>query len=267
MSPVAYGTFSNQAVMFASILYALALLSHMAEWSIRRPRPAAVEAAPVPVGAGPNRSPAAAEVAEPSPDRVALAGRLGVNLTAVGFIVHLAAVVARGLAADRVPWGNMYEFTLVASLGVAGMYLAMLRRYRLGWLGLPVTGFLVVVLMLAVLTLYAPPGPLVPALQSYWLVIHVTAAMIATGAFTLGALLSALFLVKQRAEKRGTAARGYLARLPSTDDMDEVAFRVHAFGFPVWTFAALLPVRSGPSTRGAASGVGTPRRCGPSSLG
>jgi cytochrome c-type biogenesis protein CcsB len=117
----------------------------------------------------------------------------------------------------------------------------LLRRYSLRWMGLLVTGFAVVVLMLAVLLLYVPAGPLVPALHSYWLVVHVVAAVIATGAFTVGAMVSALYLVKARAERRGDApATGYVARLPRAAVLDRVAYRVHAFGFPVWTFAALI---------------------------
>jgi len=141
----------------------------------------------------------------------------------------------------RVPWGNMYEFSIAGTLGVTAFYLALLRRHHLRWLGPVVTGFNVVVLMLAVLILYVEAGPLVPALDSYWLVIHVIAAIIATGAFTVGGMASLLFLVKQRAESRGEpGGTGYVARLPESSVLDRVAFRMHAFGFPIWTFAALI---------------------------
>jgi cytochrome c-type biogenesis protein CcsB len=104
-----------------------------------------------------------------------------------------------------------------------------------------VTAFEVVVLMLAVLLLYVPAGPLVPALHSYWLVIHVMAAVVASGAFAVGAIASALFLVKDRALRKGSLAPGsYLDRLPELSVLDRVAYRLHAFGFPVWTFAALI---------------------------
>ena len=175
--------------------------------------------------------------------RVELFGRIGVSLTVVAALLHLVGLVSRGLGADpaRVPWGNMYEFTLTGTFGVTVFYLFLLRRYQLGWLGPVVTGFNVVVLMLAVLKLYEQAGPLVPALDSYWLVIHVIAAIIATGAFTVGGMASALFLVKQRAENRGSVrSTGYIARLPAPAALDRVAYRMHAFGFPIWTFAALI---------------------------
>jgi cytochrome c-type biogenesis protein CcsB len=201
------------------------------------------------VGAGAPASPAgetapvAGEDTARDEERVEKFGRIGVALTIVACALHFAALVSRGLGADpiRVPWGNMYEFTLAGTFGVSLMYLLLMRRYGLRWMGLLVTGFLVVVLMLDVLLLYVPAGPLVPALHSYWLVIHVTAAVIASGGFAVGAIASLLFLIKSRAVERGTLrAQGYLARLPELRVLDRVAYRVHAFAFPIWTFAALV---------------------------
>jgi cytochrome c-type biogenesis protein CcsB len=262
VSPADFASFSNNAIAFASVVYVLAFLSHVAEWAFGRSLPAADAVAvgePVAVGAPAAAAPsydgpaAADDVAVRADDAdEALAsraqklekfGRIGVALTVVAAALHLAGLVTRGLGADpaRVPWGNMYEFAVAGAFGVSAIYLVLLRKYSLRWLGVFVTGFEVVVLMLAVLLLYVPAGPLVPALQSYWLVIHVVAAVIATGAFTVGAMASALYLVKARAERRTDASStGYVARLPKAAVLDRVAYRVHAFGFPVWTFAALV---------------------------
>ena len=173
-------------------------------------------------------------------------GRIGVSLTVVAAFLHFVAVVSRGLAPDpvRVPWGNMYEFTLTGTWVVMVGYLLLYRRYSLSWLSPVVTSFVLVTLMIDVLVLYTPVVPLRDALQSPWLVIHVVAAIIATGAFTLGGMCSALFLVKERWQRRqeSGAARGggYLARLPELAVLDRVAYRTHAFAFPIWTFAALI---------------------------
>jgi cytochrome c-type biogenesis protein CcsB len=251
-----FASFSNNAIAFASVVYVLALLSHIAEWAFARSVPADVEAGaqsraarPVAVGAtaaGPAYDDSAVAGTDDL-DRKALQvevfGRIGVALTIVAAALHLAGLVTRGLASDpmRVPWGNMYEFAVAGAFGATAIYLLLLRKYSLRWLGVFVTAFSVVVLMLAVLLLYVPAGPLVPALQSYWLVIHVVAAVIATGGFTVGAMASALMLVKSRAEARGDVRRtGYVARLPTAAVLDRVAYRVHAFAFPVWTFAALV---------------------------
>jgi cytochrome c-type biogenesis protein CcsB len=261
MTSTDLAAFSNNAVAFASVVYALAFFAHLVEWAKGRSVPVEVHGA-VPVSAGVSGSVAPVDRSEPddAPDdapvpasgaapmaerseRAELYGRIGVSLTVLATLLHLAAVVTRGLGADpvRVPWGNMYEFSLTGTLVVSVTYLALLRRYDVRWLGPVVTGFAVVILMLAVLLLYVPAGPLVPALNSYWLVIHVIAAIVATGAFTVGGMASVLFLVKQRAERRDSArSTGYVARLPHSSVLDRVAYRMHAFGFPIWTFAALV---------------------------
>jgi cytochrome c-type biogenesis protein CcsB len=72
----------------------------------------------------------------------------------------------------------------------------------------------------------------------------VVAAITATGAFTLGGMCSVLFLVKERWQRKqpvdGRPSGGYLARLPELAVLDRIAYRTHAFGFPIWTFAALI---------------------------
>ncbi|HET6653665.1 MAG TPA: c-type cytochrome biogenesis protein CcsB [Nocardioides sp.] len=248
MSTADFAAFSNNAVMFASIVYVLAFVAHVVEWATGRAavepaREAALEsalAAPAPPGAV-----ATSDVppAEGDEERVDRWGRIGLALTVVAVLLHFAALVARGLGSDpvRVPWGNMYEFTLAGAFGVSLMYVLLGRRYGLRWMGLPVTGFEVVVLMLAVLLLYVPAGPLVPALHSYWLVIHVMAAVVASGAFAVGAIAAVLYLVKDRARTRGSLRPGgYLDRLPDLPALDRLSYRLHAFGFPIWTFAALV---------------------------
>jgi cytochrome c-type biogenesis protein CcsB len=244
-----FAAFSDNAVMFASIVYVLAFLAYLTESVLVRtlPVPAVRERQPVSVGADAATPPHDAGEPDDGPDdselRVERWGRIGVALTVVACALHLLGLVSRGLATDpvRVPWGNMYEFTLAGTFGVSVMYLALMRRFGLRWMGLLVTGFLVVVLMLDQLVLYEDAGPLVPALHSYWLAIHVLAAVIASGAFAMGALTLVLYLVKSRAVRRGTLRpRGYLSRLPEVATLERVAYRLHAFGFPIWTFAALV---------------------------
>ena len=192
------------------------------------------------VGAGP--APVGQEAAgtEPHNGRLAeISGRLGVLLLGIAAAVHLICLVARGMAADpnRVPWGNMYEFTISGTFFVTVTFLVLYRRFSLAWLGPIVAGFAVSVLMVAVIWLHGPVSPLREALNSPWLVIHVVSAVIATGAFTIGAMASVLYLVKSRTGERET---GYLSRVPSPAKLDVFSYRVHAFAFPVWTFAVLI---------------------------
>jgi cytochrome c-type biogenesis protein CcsB len=149
------------------------------------------------------------------------------------------SLVGRGLGADpaRVPWGNMYEFTISGTFVVTLIYLLAYRRFGLAWMAPLVVGFVLTTMMVAVLWLYEPVAPLSEALDSPWLVIHVVSAIIATGAFTIGGICSLLYLVKER---RPGSTRGYLARVPAPAVLDRVGYRMHAFGFPVWTFAVLI---------------------------
>ena len=256
MSVEQFGYVSDTAFVFATVVYALALLAHVAEWaSARRIGVAAGQPAVgersrehALVGGGSRSSGSDAVVADPGHSDAELGteryGRVGVSLTVLAFLTHLVGVVARALAAGRAPWGNMFEFATTGALAVTLAYLVVLRLYRTRWLGLLVAAFVTTVLGVAMLTptIYVAPGPLVPALHSYWLVIHVAAAAVAGGAFCLGALASVLYLVKGRAERRtagGGERRGYLWRLPSSSDVDKVAYKVHAFALPLWTFAVL----------------------------
>ena len=217
MTDASWEALSNQAVAACAFVYFLALLAHLVQW------------------AGLRKLPADEDVTE---GRTAMAGRLGVLLTVIAVGVQAVALLGRGMAADpnRVPWGNMYEFTLAGTFFVALLYLVFLRRFGLEWMGPLVVFFVLTMLMLAVIWLYEPVAPLTEALYSYWLVIHVVSAVIATGAFTLGGICSVLYLLKQRS----TAERGYLARLPPLTSLDRISYRMHAFGFPVWTFAVLI---------------------------
>ena len=177
---------------------------------------------------------------------MAFLGRFGFLLTVIALVVHFVALLGRGMAADpnRVPWGNMYEFTVSGAFVVALLYVGLYKKFGLGWMGPIVVSFVVTVLMIAVIWLHDEVAPLSEALNSYWLVIHVVSAVIATGAFTLGGIASVMYLVRMRAERRATAAgrelTGWIARVPELPALDRLAYRVHAFAFPVWTFAVLI---------------------------
>ncbi|MFD7156753.1 c-type cytochrome biogenesis protein CcsB [Kribbella sp. NPDC059898] len=251
MNPATLASLSNLLIPTATIIYALAMLAHTAEWATglrvvhkehAKPKVlVASDGAEVPAQGVDESSEAAEE--DGSSLRGEQAGRIGVLLTVLAFVLHLGGVLTRGLAAGRVPWGNMYEFSITASLAVAIVYLALLKRQRLQWLGLGVTFVITAALGIAVLAFYVPAGDLLPALHSYWLVIHVSAAAIAGGGFTLGGLASILYLIKSRAEARdldGKPMPAALRRVPSAARIDAVAYKVHAFSLPVWTFAVLV---------------------------
>jgi cytochrome c-type biogenesis protein CcsB len=173
------------------------------------------------------------------------AAGIATSLTALAFLLELGAVLARAAAVQRVPWGNMHEFTLTSSTVLAGGFLVVALRDRSKQvLGVFVVPCVVLALGLSVTVLYADAAQLIPALRSGWLVVHVMAAMLATGAFALGALFSALFLVRDRSDRMIAAAEreepGWVARLlPEAAVLDRMAYRINAFTFPLWTFAVI----------------------------
>ena len=160
-------------------------------------------------------------------------------LTILGFGLHLLAVLARGLAAGRAPWGNMYEFAVVAALTATGAFLVFLRREPGRALGVWITALVALTLGLALTVLYTPAGALVPVLNTYWLVIHVAAAITAGGVFTVSFVATVLYRVKLRAERTGRGSRRYAGHLPSSDALNRVTHTAVLFGFPIWTFAVI----------------------------
>lgn len=235
MSPDQLATFSNEAFAAAAVVLALSWMAHVMEFAASRTVPVEDRETVLVGGGRPQVEPPEAS------RRVEQFSRIGLSLSMLGTAVLVAGAVSRGLAAGRVPWGNMFEFATTGATAAMVVYLILVRLYSVQWLGAIVTGFAVVVLGLSMLV-YVAAGPLVPALDSYWLVLHVAAAMIAGAAFVVGAGASGCYLLKARAE-RATPPQdrtGYLWRIPSSASMDRLAYRVHAFAFPVWTFAALI---------------------------
>lgn len=172
-------------------------------------------------------------------------GNIGMALTWLGTLLLGLALLFRGLSALRVPLGNMYEFSLAAGFAVALTYCLLSVSRDLRWLGLFITIPVLLDLGLALTVLYTDSAQLVPALNSYWLTIHVVAAIVSFGAFTIGAALSGLFLVAQTAEDRVVAGKepgrstAFAQRIPSADRLDLMSYRIHAFMFPIWTFAVI----------------------------
>ncbi|CAB4700093.1 unannotated protein [freshwater metagenome] len=164
--------------------------------------------------------------------------RIATAMMILGFLLLVAGVVARGISAGRVPWGNMYEFSITGAMAFCGAYLVALRKYDLRWLGLLVSIAVLLTLGTAVAVLYRPSAPLVPALKSTWLVIHVSAAIISGGVFLLANVIAAAYLYLDAMESRGERT-AWAKRLPSLEVLDQLSYRLVAFVFPLWTFAVI----------------------------
>ncbi len=179
--------------------------------------------------------------------------RIGTSMTVLGFLFHVAADITRGFAAGRVPWSNMYEFALTGTMLIVAVYLVVLLRYDLRFLGTFITGLVVVLLGATAIWFYTVVVPLADPLKSVWLVIHVFVASLATALFALAFALSVLQLMQARREAAAAAVADtespasrpvrsgprFLRTLPSADVLESLAYRFAIIGFIFWTFTLI----------------------------
>ncbi|MEV2269106.1 c-type cytochrome biogenesis protein CcsB [Nonomuraea africana] len=163
------------------------------------------------------------------PSWAPIAGGIGVLLAWLGLAANLGSVITRGLAVGRWPWGNMYEFVVSICLAAVAAFLVTQLRSNVRFLGAFVMVTAALGLGFAVIWLHVPAGPVVPALNSYWIAIHVSAAIVASGLFTVAGVSGILYLIR----------RDGFSRLPTRADLERVAHRAIVFAFPVWTFAVI----------------------------
>jgi cytochrome c-type biogenesis protein CcsB len=232
--------------------YALAMITYAGEYAFgRRGRVAATAPQRVLVGAGSSLPPAD----QPPPtasgvERRSIGDRFGraaVAITVLGVLIHGSSILLRGLGEHRLPWGNMYEFsTVVGFIAVVAFLVALARAPQIRYLGLFVMVPVIIVMFLAGTVLYAKAQPLVPALQSYWLGIHVTLAAGSEGILMTSAVMTMLFLIRQKYDRQMAAGVTRLRfpvslgrRLPVAEQLDKVAYRTVAFAFPLYTIGII----------------------------
>jgi cytochrome c-type biogenesis protein CcsB len=170
-------------------------------------------------------------------------GQAGLALTYVGVLMLFVCVVLRGMATGRVPWGNMYEFINLTCLSglVAAAIVLRKPQFRALWVFV-----LVPVLILLTVSgrwLYTNAAPVMPALQSYWLPIHVSVVSLGSGVFLVAGVSSILFLAKLsplgRPDHGGAVAR-ILQKVPDAQTLDRIAYRTTIFAFPVFGFGVIF---------------------------
>lgn len=168
--------------------------------------------------------------------------RIAQLFVVLGFVFHAASLVLRGLSTERFPWGNMYEFILGSTLLAVAAGLIWLRKPALQvvWPYLLVP--ILVLLFFGGTHLYSDAAPVVPALRSYWLPIHVSIIALGSGILLIPGVVSIMYLIRvwqPRGAEHGWGAR--LARpLPAAETLDRLAYRTTVIGFPVFGVGILL---------------------------
>ncbi|MFF1607181.1 c-type cytochrome biogenesis protein CcsB [Amycolatopsis sp. NPDC058278] len=235
-------TYSDWLYTTAAAIYVVALMFTLIEQGFGAKGRLATERAKLRarelVGAGgpPVEEVPAAQREVGRPERI---GRMGASLLVLGALLQLSAIVLRGLAVHRAPWGNMYEYGMAVTFITVLTWLIVMWKFPVRHL----TGFLllpVVILMFINGTLlYTTAAPVQPALQSYWLVIHVSAAIIGSGVFLVPGVASVLYLFRAAFDKDETKFARFASKLPAADVLDRIAYRTTIFAFPVFTFGVL----------------------------
>nr|WP_064569606.1 c-type cytochrome biogenesis protein CcsB [Gordonia sp. LAM0048] len=175
-------------------------------------------------------------------------GNMGLPVVVVGLAAHIGSIVLRGIATDRAPWGNMYEFiSMTCAAGVlAGLVILRKREHRplLSFVLLPV----ILLMFIAGRWLYTQAAPVVPALKSYWLAVHVSIISVSSGILLVSGVASILYLIKMRwaanspddsaavSTRPGLAGavRRVVDHLPSAEQLDRLAYKCVVIGFPLF---------------------------------
>ncbi|WP_153001757.1 c-type cytochrome biogenesis protein CcsB [Curtobacterium oceanosedimentum] len=166
--------------------------------------------------------------------------RVGMAMTILALVLHIGATILRGIAADRVPWGNMFEFSLTGTALITLIFLLVQFWQNLKFLGVFITGLTIILLGIATVNYWVPVVPLQPALQSYWLVIHVFVAIAGTGFFALGAGLAVAQLVQTYRQGRPVSKQlRFMETLPDAERLEVLTYRVLLVGFVLWTFTLI----------------------------
>lgn len=232
--------YSDWAFTSSVVVLVLALLMLAVELAYSRGRK--IEAREL-VGAAVGADSATPGIVADAPSRTAdeRIGRAGVALTYVGIALLAACIVLRGLATSRVPWGNMYEFINLTCFSGLVAAAVVLRRPQYRGLWVFVLPPVLVLLTVSGKWLYTHAAPVMPALQSYWLPIHVSVVSLGSGVFLVGGVASVLFLLKMSPlAQRDNGFGRMLQRLPDAQLLDRIAYRTTIFAFPVFGFGVIF---------------------------
>ena len=165
--------------------------------------------------------------------------RIGTSLLVLAVLLHAAAVLTRALSVSRVPWGNMMEYVLTATAITVIVYLVVTLKKDVRYLGTFVSGGVLLSLGLAITVFYTPAAKLIPALDSYWIAIHVPIAILSTSLLFISAALALFQILKTVHEDRDPKWLRFMKRLPSSTDLERISYTIAAVGFITWTFTLI----------------------------
>ncbi len=172
-----------------------------------------------------------------------LVGSISTVLLTIGLILHSGGLVSRWLETHQtgygyVPLSNMYESLIFFSWTIVLIYFIIELKYRQRIIGLFVTpfAFLAIALTSIIPGIDAKITPLVPALQSNWLAIHVITCFFGYASFAVSFGISILFLIREKSEAK---KQGGSKWLPEASLLDEINYKSIIIGFPMLTLGII----------------------------
>jgi len=162
---------------------------------------------------------------------------VGRTILMIGFAFQAAGLVIRTVHARFMPVTNMYESLNFFSCAIVLAYIIVERRFKNRSLGVFILP--VVFLLMAFSSLPTTPKeimPLIPALQSQWLVWHVILSFIGEAAFVVAFGSSVMYLLRVRSKEDSFISRTF----PALSTLDTLSYRAIAIGFPIFTLGALI---------------------------
>ena len=153
-------------------------------------------------------------------------GIRGRNVLTAAFLAHTLALGVRWVNAGRIPLSNQYEFATAFAWGIALCYLIFERKYKLLDMGTFVTPILFLIIGYAAMR-DRTVRPLMPALDSKWLAVHVSLAILSYGAFAVAAGISAMYLMRDKFSSDSFLSKS----MADKEQLDLIAYRIIAFGY------------------------------------
>ena len=173
--------------------------------------------------------------------RKEIVGHLAFALTVIGWLGNTAALAARTMETGRAPYANLYETMILLSWLIVMCYLVIEIKYlRLRALGAIIVSIAFLAIGAAAMLpyRYQVAEPLIPALQSNWLILHVITTFVGYAGFAVAFGLGILYLFKERAERKKVSS--FFDRFPSAELLDDLGYRFIALGFPFVTLGIIL---------------------------
>jgi cytochrome c-type biogenesis protein CcsB len=158
------------------------------------------------------------------------------GLMGVGLALQTVAIVVRSIAAHHLPLTNMFEYVSLFAWFAAILYFVALKVYKLQIIGAFICPVIFMLMTSASLLPKNMAIQLMPALNSYWLQIHVSVAALGEAAFVVGFAANIMYFIKKALPENSA----FGSRMPDLKKLDLVSYKAVTVGYPLFTIGALF---------------------------